>query len=784
MPRKTVSVFPDSGNLDSSNVAVEYDEKIARLQERLEQASRLVGVNDIHSAALTAERDEALHQASMARERAKRYQAELESSQKDLELTFKYRLEKETLEQENSSLRAANDTLSRQHDDLVASNKSLNAQHAKLGRDFEAAQRELDSVREELHNIHVEYEILSEQNAMISQDHASLERNNETYFKENKSLRTKIASQDQRIHDLEKGIANRDEMIDALQADVTRTTEGAGLRDQYTQLETEIERLKQRLQNQEPELRKKDEAIAAMREENLTLAQENERLNTEGKQKEDQWVSDRHKNIRLSQALMKNETRYLKHINDHNEECERREAQCKQKEAALARKEATLTQQFERRNAAIKKAKQLTMEITNLSLSPDISAKAAKVTRIVEPTRSSQYAGSEQSAKSDALNVEDDPTTRIDPTLSSDFASIFTDDEIPRLKETLRYLRESQQQQQSVEEASAAGNTVQTIDSDLPPLPGPAMRRTKSDETIIHKQSKPAGILKKTGHFVQEDDFTGRFSVKSGISFVSLQSNQSDRTAQSQKSAKSLVSVQGSRPDSHPHRRTKSDNARFDTEFSTEHNMTSAFFVPDITLHGEKHITAEQYGPSLSKDARRVLDGVCNHKSRNCTVCTRISAHAKTSTSTTSESSGKKKTVRVQKPIPVTDRMPEPGPYEDEPTMRPSMAPGHALAVVIKEMEDEIAHLEMELLNKNRLYCSLDKSLGQRERKRVMAQIQQLHRELESKSSIMYKLHDVLEGQKVAGQAMTEAELEVTIASICGLDVTSESKDASWNGCD
>lgn len=717
----------------------------------------------------------------MARERAKKLQAELESSQKDVGLTLKYRHEKETLELENASLRATNDKLRQQHDELLATKTTHTAQNSQLSRDLEAAQKELAVVREELQNLRLEYEILQEERNLISEDHASLERNNETYFKENKSLRAKITSQDSRIRDLEKGIASRDQMIDVLQRDVTQTTDAAGLHEQYTKLEIEIEKLKLRLQRQDTVSREKDETIAALKEENLGLAHEIEKLDAERKQMEDQWVSDRHKNIRLNQALLKNETRYLKHINDHNEDCERREEQCKQTETALAQKESKLTGQMDRRTAAINRVKQLTKEITSLSL-PDTSAKPAKTTRIVEPAKevTGKYTESEVSAKSDAFNnVDDEPAIRINLTEGSDFASIFTDDEIPKLKETLLYLRQNQQQQQAVEEDAAAGNTVQTVDSDLPSLPAPVMRRTRSDETITHNLNKPAGILKKTSHVALDDEFTGRFSVKSGVSAVSMQSNQSRRSAQSHKSGRSMASVQLPHP--LRHRRSQSDNARFDAEMTTEQNITSAFFVPDITLHSENHVTGEQSGPSLSKDARRVLDSVCNHKSHNCTVCTRISAHAKKSTCTTE--GGRKKTVRVQKPVPVTDRMPEPNQYEEEPTMRPSMPPGHALAMVIKEIEDEIQHLEIALLNKNKLYCSLDKSLGQRERKRVMEQIRQLHRELESKSAIMYKLHDVLEGQKVAGQAMTEAELEVTIASICGHEMTGQSRaEDSWNG--
>ena len=799
-------------------VRVEYDEKIANLQDRLEEASRQVGVNDIHSAALTAERDEALHQASTARERSKRLQTELDSVRKDLEMVFKHRHNKESLEQELASLRASSGSLRQEHDILVANNKSLVSQHTKLRLELEAAQQELAIVREELRDLGTDHDALRQEKALIAQDQADLEHSNESYFKENKAMRSKIDSQEQRIRDLERGIANRDQMIDELeQADATRTTGAVGRRDQDREVESDVAKLRQHVQRQEAKIGEASDAldtaknrITALGEENVRLVRQVEVLRSERQTIEGQIVTDKHKNVRLNQALLKNETRYLQHLNDHNDECERREEQCKQKEVAFSRRESTLSQQLNRRDAAVKKAKQLTREITNLSLADPVStskATSSKTSRVGESSRpaNGRYATSEQSAKSDSMDIEDDPTTRLDLTQGSDFASIFTDEEIPKLKETIRYLRQAkqrQQQQQHQDTQDTAGNTTQTngtaptLDSDLPSLP-PLMRRTRSDETVTQKQGKPVGILKKTGYSAQqEDELTGRFSVKSG---VSMQSNQTAKSSQSFRPTSRQQA--GPRPASRFHRRAQSDTTdRFDLEQLTGRNETSAFFVPDITLHSDQNTTgdraqpaASSAAPSLSKDARRILDGVCRHKSRNCTVCTRISAHGRRNISSAAAECGSshKKSVRVQKPIPVTDRTSEQqqgGEYDEEPTMRPAMAPGQALAVVIKEIEDEIEHLEIELLSKNRAYCALDKSVGQRERKRAMAQIQRLHRELEAKSSMLYRLHDVLEGQKVAGQVMTEEELEVTIASICGLEngvgggTREESRDVSWNG--
>jgi 1-deoxy-D-xylulose 5-phosphate reductoisomerase len=101
------------------------------------------------------------------------------------------------------------------------------------------------------------------------------------------------------------------------------------------------------------------------------------------------------------------------------------------------------------------------------------------------------------------------------------------------------------------------------------------------------------------------------------------------------------------------------------------------------------------------------------------------------------------------------------------------MPPGDALAIVIKELQDEIVHIEVQIQEQNQYYFGLDKAIGQRERRRALMTVQKLQREYESKSAQVYKLHDVLEGQKQAGQLMTQEELDVTIASICGpLEVT------------
>jgi len=140
-----------------------------------------------------------------------------------------------------------------------------------------------------------------------------------------------------------------------------------------------------------------------------------------------------------------------------------------------------------------------------------------------------------------------------------------------------------------------------------------------------------------------------------------------------------------------------------------------------------------------------------------------------------------KKRVIVSRPVPVTDR----DLTAEDPTMRPAQSPGHALAMVIKGLEDEAQHLQLELSRLQSQYNSSDKALGRRERLSLAEGIRTLLKTLEAKNDQIYSLYDVLEGQKAAGQAMTEEEIEMTVLNITGMtvrDVTSGSEQLTWEG--
>ena len=151
-------------------------------------------------------------------------------------------------------------------------------------------------------------------------------------------------------------------------------------------------------------------------------------------------------------------------------------------------------------------------------------------------------------------------------------------------------------------------------------------------------------------------------------------------------------------------------------------NMTSAFIIPDITMRSanEKHHTTSH-----------------------------------------------KENVTVSKPKPVSELITENAAEEvGDVTMRPSQAPGLALASVIKLIEDEITKLKAQLDSYQKLYNSHNPALSKRKRKFVFHKMESVMQTIDAKSDQIYSLYDVLEGQKQSGQEMTEEQVEVTLQSI------------------
>ncbi|KAI3324536.1 hypothetical protein HD806DRAFT_492901 [Xylariaceae sp. AK1471] len=243
---------------------------------------------------------------------------------------------------------------------------------------------------------------------------------------------------------------------------------------------------------------------------------------------------------------------------------------------------------------------------------------------------------------------------------------------------------------------------------------------------------------------------------------------------------------------------------------SDEENMTSALFIDDITLESNKKFGRKQKTkstpavrvlspilsvvepttqteqaaagkqkenapPVLTQSAKRVLNTLCqDHECYNCMVCTRIKSHRH-------EPNGKcgKKTVRIDRPVPATDRVKSPiasaHEYEDQHTLRPSQDPAIALAKVMKGLKDEERHIRTAIARKQAVYDECDPSVNKRLWKQLDAEIKGLRKRRDLKRDQIYDLHDVLEGQKANAQLMSQEAIDMTITSVL-------SRDPTWNG--
>ncbi|KXJ86227.1 hypothetical protein Micbo1qcDRAFT_236957 [Microdochium bolleyi] len=432
-------------------------------------------------------------------------------------------------------------------------------------------------------------------------------------------------------------------------------------------------------------------------------------------------------------------------------------------ELETAQNTVTLTKVRELKSEVVSR---LTKEY--MARSAQAKAKPAKVTRIVSPvaetTKSYTAETTGRSVTSTTgLPLQDDFTREIDMDQPSPFAS-----KMPSTQHTAQHQKTKASYEAVVE--SDDGMTGEPSQSLPPPFFADELRgndilkSTEAGKSARHGiKAQPAGILKNksTQFSLANDQDTGRFSVKSGVSGMSLLSNAS-------------VTNMFQRPTS----------ATGHSDIHTrEENMTSALFVDDITIDTRTKSSAAQRTrkisatPVLSKTAQRVLASLCDeHDCGNCNVCMRINSHSHKSKS---EQELKQK-IRVERPIAVTDRIPASAAtsaeqYEDGPTIRPATNPAVALAAVMKGLKDEEQHIIAALNKVEKELKSLDASHGRRQRKTLKEEVQRLHRELDVKRDQIYMLHDVLEGQKASGEEMTGDFVEYTIHSIMGTEET-------WNG--
>ncbi|KAI0001239.1 hypothetical protein F4779DRAFT_604463 [Xylariaceae sp. FL0662B] len=833
----------DSSVIDHLNAQKsQLEEQVSSLQARLDKANRKISINEIHTESYINERDEALKNAAEHLEKIKHLQSELDSARKQLKELRNGTQDAKTLEIENDSLRNDNNSIRQKCKTLVEENRSLRSENVALDRkngilqlDLNDHQIELDAANVEMKNMQLQVDVAERQNAVFKEDYLSLERNNDKFYNDNKSLRQENSVLERRSHDLKDEVARLKKLLDT--ANAKNGSVSVDVKDVRSRLETQNRKLAREnaeLQQQVIDLGLK---CTTYEQETSRLAGVNERLNGQVDQISklfDQVVHEGKKEV----------ARYKEHHAALNQELD----QIADKESALkyelknsADREAMLQRQLTRKTEAIQEAREITQEIKKV-MGPGKQNKTAKVTRIVEPDGKS--APNETSAKSTTsgmdIPIQEDYTQQINLTQGSDYASVFTHDEVPRLRAALRQARIENQQNDSTEESLAfEGELTEEISQSLPPLFVPQnpskdanSRRTvsaasrgqadsiKSQPLGILKNAKPSRLnsqkqkatgtaptitfeepheLERTSESVpavrksKSDDAVCRKASGQNRVQLDIAKTRADNDARESGPApeEDVTELSGMSIPSHTSRedvfhRRNSDSARFDIDTNHGENMTSELFIDDITLEMQKRSEKQDTqkptaaDSELSKDAKHVLDGLCHdHDCRNCIVCARI--HPPRHEDRNVEGGAKKKkTVRIERPIPVTSRASRARPavgegYEDQSTLRPSQDPAMALAKVIKCVKDEERHIKSAIAKKQAVYDECDASVHRRLWKKLDDEMQTLRRVRELKRDQIYHLYDVLEAQKRSGQEMTDEYFDVTVSSIL-------SRDPTWDG--
>ncbi|KAL9084945.1 MAG: hypothetical protein Q9165_007811 [Trypethelium subeluteriae] len=202
--------------------------------------------------------------------------------------------------------------------------------------------------------------------------------------------------------------------------------------------------------------------------------------------------------------------------------------------------------------------------------------------------------------------------------------------------------------------------------------------------------------------------------------------------------------------------------------------MTSAFILPDITLHPKKAgtgtTTAER--PTLSPEAKQVLHSLCPHDPTTCTICPHLLAH---SAATAKASAATSAALASFDPVPVSQQQQRQaaaaeGDDGNDMTVRPSQPPRQALLAAIARTEDEVKHTKAGLREAERAYAASEPSRGKRRRVGLARRMEELVRRVERRSEVVYALYDVLEGLKGDGEGEGDGDGEVTEEGLIGAD--------------
>ncbi|OLN81734.1 hypothetical protein CCHL11_06941 [Colletotrichum chlorophyti] len=615
-------------------------------------------------------------------------------------------------------------------------NQRTTARHESYGKD---AQRiDTKSVQADNYSLRREQETLQQEVDSLRADNNSLRREQESLINENRSLRSNTRSLMSENEELRQNASNAKEDLEAA-------------RDEVEALQVELHTMEQEK--------------STLKEDNDSLVRHNEKYFNENKilRRENSGFERSIHDLHDENMRLKEEVEFLKQQLDHCRPLEK-------------------TEDFSARlDKDVENEEDEEENMTSAFFMPDITIDSTQNSKVVDgtteekPTRKPATPGRKTIEIQDTTEQTDRSMNGLDNTFQSQHSSIAVEPPSKRRASVSRPQESTGQQKVSFslpERSAASSKTSKTFNA--------ANRGSKrsSSSQKTSKGSLKASSIPDLDPFQADDEGT----IQSPDN-TQTQSMVVDVTAKSRKEGSVKSRTVRQETTSTTRNLTSQSQKTASVKAATKSSQNKSVTIDLITQGGLDHTsTTEVKGncPALSPDARRVLDSLSEHSCKNCVVCTRIRTHR--GTLTAADIADGKKRVTVSKPVAPSDQYKQLGLSSEDVTMRPSQPPGNALAKVIKGLEDELEHMKMEHAKMQARYDRHNPALAERKRKQLKADIDANMNAQEVKNGQIYALYDVLEGQKQAGQEMSQEELDTTVMSITGLSVRDITDQLTWEG--
>ncbi|KAK1993706.1 hypothetical protein LX36DRAFT_243184 [Colletotrichum falcatum] len=627
----------------------------------------------------------------------------------------------ETQEKLNATLEITNQREVARHEKQT--NSARRTEHKSDQADNHALRREQETLQQELDSLRT--------------DNNSLRREQESLISENRSLRANARSLMSENEELRQTAANAKEDVEAA-------------RDEVEALQVELHTMEQEK--------------STLKEDNDSLVRHNEKYFNENKilRRENSGFERSIHDLHDENMHLKEEIEFLKQQLDHCRPFGKTEDF-----SVRLDKEAGDDDDETEEN------------MTSAFFVPDITIDSTQNSAVIvdgtvegKKTRKPATPGRKAIELQDTTEQTDRSINEVDNTLQSLQSSMAPERPSKRRASSSRPQESTGQQKVSFslpERSAASAKSKSTKTSNVA---NKGSKRSVSAQTTTAKSSRKGEVLPDLDPFQTEDDATMQSPDNTQTQSIVI-----DMTTRSKKESRTIR-----QESTNTTRNLTSQSLRTPSRSAAKPSQNKSVTVDLITQGGLDNTTIEMKGgcPALSSDARRVLDSLAGHSCKNCVVCTRIKGHR--GTVTAADIAEGKKRVKVSRPVAPSDQYKKLGISSEDATMRPSQAPGNALAKVIKGLEDELEHMKMEHAKMQARYDAHNPALAESRRKQLKVNIDANMNAREVKSAQIYALYDVLEGQKQVGQEMSEEELDMTVFSITGLSVRDITDQITWEG--